>query len=268
MAKNRRDKGRHMKVRTSISLVATAGLALVLLAACSAPPSTILLSPPTESGAPTQPAQVTPTTPVPKELGSATWKYKSSEGYTWSITYTVWEPFQADSSGPVGHPGDAGRTLDPAVDYDPARDLVIPVRVEIQNTTTGFVLKDKGTGVSLIGIYNAAKVADGIRLVDYDGQELCNFEVMVTNAQIERIGFGRNGGPINMTWSSVPPAAHGTSVAFVILRDYYTPAAPQGEKVLLGKLALAPDSLTWDTELADKKPAVGITLSGKVVSGN
>lgn len=258
-----------------LELVAAAVLVVAAIGVVACEPKNA-----SESQTPAATIEVIPTPSEPRSAavelksGSTTWDYKRSDGYSYSLTFTMWEPIPADASGPIGHPGDSGLTLDSVVDYDPSKDVAIPFQIQAKNTTSDFSLDELGYSVEFFAVGGS----DPTFRIDGNHPVFMDY-VRSDGAMTEQWAVQTNGGSVLVTpykeaeaaghyWASVAPQATGSMNAFIILNDYFTPATPDGPKGLLDKLAVGPGiGSVFNWEATDKSNALGLTFSGKVVAG-
>ena len=234
---------------------------------------------PLEASQPASPDPTASPAPTAATLTSthATWKYKRGDGYTSSVTFTVWTPVPKDVSGAFGHPEDASSTVDPTADYDPTTDVAIPFQVKLENTTSGFDLNDARTLVQLFGLslgnskmeisMDHPKLMDTI-LFFSDGRSTDNWQVYTENQlgywYVKVMPANTDDTPIIITWSALSPKASSTVNAFIILHDYYSPATPAGATALLSRIAANPMTMD-DWTVAGQSAPKALTLSGKIV---
>lgn len=265
-----------------LSVLAMGMVAAALLAGCSSS-ATSGQSGATQAATSAQPsdtatAQPTPTAnPSPMTSAHATWKYKRSDGYTSSVTFTVWTPVPKDVSSAFGHPEDANGAVDPTADYDPTTDVAIPFQVKLANTTSGFDLSDARTLVQLFGLsLGSSKMEispDHPKLMDTilffsDGRSTDNWQVYTENQfgywYVKVMPANTDDTPIIISWSALSSQASSTVNAFIVLHDYYSPATPAGARELLTRIAANPMTMDDWTPAGQSAPKA-LTLSGKVV---
>jgi len=188
------------------------------------------------------------TTPAQEFLKySSTHEYIQSDGYKYTETYTVWEPDTTREKSSIQHPLDNSFTLG---DFDPKVDLVIPMQIQIQNTTPSFDLENAQTIVCLYGNRNIdsniikciaqgkiikfiANFSDGTSSVDWGAtiSDGWNGQALAVTSQSST----------NVSWPTLPPDSISTINCFVVICDYYTPAYPDGSELLLDRLAIGSD---------------------------
>jgi len=279
--------GRHGRGQLTLTLVLASLAVALLLCGCGsssggggAATASSLSSP---SVAPQQalPESTASSAPATPNLASkrATWDFKRGDGYTCSVTFTVWAPPPANVSSAFGHPAAASDAVDPTADWDPKTDLVIPFQVKVENTTSGFELSDARTMVVLFGLHlGSSKLeisADHPKLMVSmfffsDGPSTTNWQVYTDDEGfgpgVKVMGANTNDDSTIITWSTLSPQASSTVNAFIILHDYYSPASPAGAKALLSHLAAVPSLTMDDWTDVGKGGQKCLTLSGKVVS--
>lgn len=90
---------------------------------------------PTPESASTQPTTV----PAPSGAESISISQKTQDGYSYELEYSVWDPVPSKEGGIYTHPGSYSFTCPT---FDPEKDIAIPVRVLITNTTEKFSLEN------------------------------------------------------------------------------------------------------------------------------
>lgn len=154
-------------------------------------------------------------------VGSCTWEYADSNGYSYSLTFSVFNPILNAVVGETSHPYDLSAKL-MSSSYDPKTDLVIPATVAIKNTTSNFDIyasyNGKINGNSSVDIIIDSCYSDG------------NKDTFLSEEYL----FGGQ-------WTDpFSPNQTGFSRFFIIIDDYYSPNYPNGNIALLDELAFTP----------------------------
>jgi hypothetical protein len=211
-----------------------------------------------------------PTTPQGAELGSATWNGKRADGYTCSLTWTVWQPVPADTGDSAVHPADSGLSLASTTDYDPTKDLAIPVQVEVDNSSSGFDL-DINLIVDLNnprGITSDSPTGKwSYYVVDFaDSRQTARWVVTLDHGAVSTAPqtIDNADGAQILSWSQIPPSGTGTDNAFFVIRDYFTPAQPDGPKGLLAKLGVRP--MLGSGFRSSEADAEALSFSGETIA--
>jgi hypothetical protein len=217
----------------------------------------------------TQPADTTTqpaitTAAVDEKKYSASREFDSSDGYKYLETFTVWEPITGSNGALIYHPFNNAFSVS---DYDPVKDMVIPLMISIKNTTVGFDSPQIGTHLlfwpvlcddpGLIDYLKLSKIMDVITYQYNYGTKTNKYSLVYTQNSIFTQGDELMTGLPGNTWNPIPSGATAYSLFFVIIHDYITPASPDGNKALLDYIAVGPGHLMNDGV---------ITLSGTVIS--
>lgn len=204
--------------------------------------------PPTTTNATTI---ATPTaTPVPVKTHFVTHEYVLKSGYTYEETYTIWETAPNHDTTIVSHPLDD--TFTPS-NFDPEKDLAIPMQIQIQNTTESFNLDDATTTA---GLFRSTKEIDENMLNYLDKfktiEILVNYSNGTTTYEWELSSATNNLTLFStdywsISWPSLSPNHYGQVLFFIIVHDYYTPAFPDGNSKLLDLLFVGTYALIEET---------------------
>lgn len=172
----------------------------------------------------------------------------------------------ADTGDSAVHTADSTFTLASGADYDPAKDLAIPVQVQVENSTPRFDL-DVLVGVNLNNPLGLMDNPTGhIYLVDFvDSSRTTTWSVILGNGTVSTSMAGDiANGDYWRSWSQIPPGGTGIDNGFYVIRDYFTPAHPDGPKGPLAKLGVAP---TFGSGfVSSKADAQALSFSGKVIA--
>lgn len=156
-----------------------------------------------------------------------TWQTTTRLGYTAEHTVRI-EPVQ---SATAAHPDDPGLRADNICGLDPTTDAVIPIWMQVTNTTSGYdaMLSSRfairvGTGWNdpapeTVRLAVAAEFSDGPSCEEPD-QPRGGLE----------FGFART--------ESAATGEYGLTHAFIVLRDYYSPRYPDGNVADLSRILI------------------------------
>jgi len=176
-------------------------------------------------------------------IGSGTWEYADSNGYSYSLTFSVYNPILNAVVGETSHPYDSDETLMSSF-YDPKTDLVIPATVSIKNTTNNFDIYASFKGT----ITGSSSVDVIIDACFYDGFESYNVDIFLSEEYY------------SAEWTD-PLVSNQTGVScfFIIIDDYYSPNYPNGNIALLDELAFYPTTTNGEYVSDDN---YGYSLTG------
>jgi len=153
-------------------------------------------------------------------VGSCTWEYADSNGYSYSLTFSVYNPILNAVAGETSHPYDSSNKLMSSF-YDPKTDLVIPATVSIKNTTNNFDIYASFKG-TITGSSSEDVIIDGCFS---DGNE----DTFLSEEYY------------SVKWDTpFPYNTTGVNPFFIIIVDYYSPNFPNGNMALLDELAFTP----------------------------
>lgn len=241
-----------------------------------------------ESAAATTPSTTTTETTTPAQVSSnnysTSWNFANNSGYTYTVTAYLWEPIKSAKIG-VQHPADYEDTLSSDSDFDPAKDLVIPGKFRVQNTTSNYSTKIDASAI----LKNSSNISGGEAIYNGAGTPPTNMDDRITIEEFftsgpsnkscsSNNGFDGMGGTrdFGAQWEDMASGSYGSHTFFIIVHDYYSPATPEGDPQLLDwiTLRMMDNSLTTDEYIASFKntdgstgfySSTGLTLSGKVV---
>lgn len=174
----------------------------------------------------------TPTpTPTPSGIDASTftatntWNWTSTQdgGYTETVTFEVGAPLKLSTSPYYYNNYDTGAVTLEAGDYcsvDSVRDAVVPYRLTVANSTTGF---DAQVGANLTMTLDVESLYS-------DGGE----------CQSAGDAFGVQ------SVEALSPGEDIVNRGFIILSDYYTPAAPTGDPAVISEELVTVNSSTDD----------------------
>jgi len=182
---------------------------------------------------------------------------KTSDGYTYDVMYSVWDPVSPQTGNKYIHPGDDSFKC-PV--FDPEKDLVIPVRVLVTNTTEKFSLENIEDSTQMYGdiLHATSDVPVSADFVtDFSGgiktSHICiygeNGNVKIKKADA---GGDEDAFPTGKT-GKLEPNEGKKICSFFVIHDYYSPATPNGKIGLLKSVGF----------VADKKM---LTLSKSIIN--
>lgn len=252
-------------------------LVLILLAGCGA----------VESGpAPTTatPIPITPTptvvpspTPTMAELfpNEASWHFRNQRGYSYQMSIKVGAPMRMPEFGSLPHPAKRDVTVENLCKVDPQFDIVIPVVWSAKATTIGF---DTPINMRAIIASGGADDYSGRGVAPSQGDQRILVAQKFSSSQdcSSHSSYNDDRG-FNVEWNDpIPTGTTVTHYFFIIVKDYFTPATPNGDLSLLDSISIVPSSggdfadsamLYYDqgARYSHYYSQKQITLSGKVV---
>lgn len=236
------------------------------------PPASPTAVPPTSTPWPTP----TPTMTMEEEFPArATWKLRNQAGYSYDMTIALADKVRVPTDQPLTHRLDRDLVLGTGCVAEPQFDIVIPGYMSAKATTVGFdTVVRMRAGFSASGYsansreYSGRGVppsSDDYRIqVEQNFSSGPNCEGFATRG--DNTGFG-------VQWET--PASSGTvltSEFFIIVKDYFSPATPNGDYWLLDWIVISPQSggdyddqssLFTLVNSGDYMPA--LTLTGRTV---
>jgi len=196
---------------------------------------------PSPSDTPTPEASITPTPTVPPAPAGPSWNFANQSGYSYRMSFTVGAPgrFHKDET----HPASSAARYGSACSIDAATDLVIPVTWSATATTSGYK-----TRIAMRALIQQTGVAyTGAGIAPYDGDDRVLIEQYFTSGPVCNTesstniwGYGHSDG-FGVQFND--PIAEGdrAQAAFtVIIKNYFTPATPQGDTALLDWISIRP----------------------------
>lgn len=267
--------------KSKIAMLALLCLALTL-SGCGGSGSSRSSEPTAIPATPT-PTVIPPTptpTPTISELfpHEAKWTYKNNSGYSFDMTLALGNPTKIPEDRMFMHPRSRDFNLGNVCSLNPKSDIVIPAYWEAKATTVGWdtplamgaMFSSGGAGTSN-GEYKGRGVApfsgDGRVSVaqDFsDGSKCSGFD------SSDHYGYGGTMG-FNVRWiDAVPNGSVRMAPFFIVVRDYYSPATPNGDTSLLDWIVIQPISAgDWDNPAMVFKPVngshLGFTLNGRLL---
>jgi hypothetical protein len=175
---------------------------------------------------------------------------KSATGYSFSLGLTFRDPSPKSASS-VTHPDDQSFVAGRACAFDPALDAALPIRVSVRALTSGF---DTPVGVAL-------HIDDSLNY-NVTGSDV---EVNYSDGVQCKQPVGSNS--ISVSWSDALQKGQTRSIeAFVIVKNFYSPAAPSGDRTLLHAIGLGPDA-TFAGDQAYGTDWTTVDLTGAAYNG-
>lgn len=169
------------------------------------------------------------------------WQYSNELGYSYDMEIAVGAPLNDVSSLTADDDlTQVGSVC--ASDYDPTTDVIIPVRWTATATTSGY-----DTTIAMrMQIELAPSEYTGSAVAPQTGDERIEAERYFSSGNsCEAMSSTGNGGlygtDISVEWSE--PLSEGQTVTDyfdLIVKDYYTPAAPDGDAAFLDAVAMRP----------------------------
>lgn len=166
------------------------------------------------------------------------WNFSNALGYSYDMKIAVGDPLR-DVNG-KSSPGNGAYTIGSACDIDPKTDVVIPVRWIMTATTSGYdtpitvraALRPTETGYTGAGV-TPKRTDSRVRIEQYfsSGPDC--------NSSGSEGWYGE--GSWSVKWDE--PTSEGESrisYFLIIIKDYYTPATPDGDTSLLSAIAITP----------------------------
>lgn len=245
-------------------------------------------SPTATSGVPTLTPTATtiPTaTPTTDEIfpNKLVWHFANKRGYTYDLTIALGKPTHIPESGTLTHPLDRDFALDSACTVDPQFDVVIPAYLSAEATTVGF-----DTPISIRASFTSggSGISDhkyfGPGVAPYDGDNRIRVAQLFSDGPICKrfdstttFSYGSYD-TFGVQWENpIPNGSIRTHKFFIVVKDYFTPATPNGDPVLLSWIVLkaVPGGDFDDAAMLYREVGSGegisatkrgITLSGKV----
>jgi hypothetical protein len=166
----------------------------------------------------------------PLEAGSAGGYVLSAtddSGYTSTVTLSVDQPVRVGAASSTS----LARKVK-ACSADPITDAIVPVRVQVENTTKKF---PSVLGVDLQVSSSALDVASDVQ---YSTGPVCNSPSNSTTNRVFGLEFN----------DPIGPGASASSDFFLVLHNYYSPSLPSGDVTDYGDLTLMPVLTFGDTD--------------------
>ena len=210
----------------AIAAVMTISASLVLVGCAIAPEHEVYQSERRDSTRSSEP-EPTPTTEVVEEPAQTdfteiTWVMENSEGYSYDLTLALAPAAPADSSA---HPFNSSIVGGHECGIDPTTDAVIPAQLRAVARTAGFE-----TPLSfVIGVVGGSPGDDRIAL---EGTTECTPSSSGGNSSDAFRGNWSGGGTLYASGDGPPDYAF-----FILVRDYYSPAHPEGDADWLSGLS-------------------------------
>ena len=174
----------------------------------------------------------------------------SSEGFSYTLEFSISDPQRIEAYAEVHHPTIYGEVLQDACDteFNATTDAVLSGELTATATTI-----DRPTPVSLRGIFSRwGLVLD--EESDYSGagappfqgdgrvivaQFYSDDEACRSMSTTDVYGF-RHASLMYVSWSAVSPGERVTHPFFLVIKDYYSEATPDGDPALLDWIVFRP----------------------------
>lgn len=193
----------------------------------------------TETQPPQSAATPTPTPSAP--LGSVTWSLESASGYTEKVSVAVGDVMTGTELEGVSFSYhstvdgmDGSIPLDNVCSVDPDSDAVIPVTVTATSTTAGFQAYLSYT----VGAFDTSD-SEYVAPTSMDSADRFETANAYSGGDTSCRSLTREGAGAH--WSTpVDQGGTRTDLFYVVVHDYRTPAAPDGDAPVLGLIRLIP----------------------------
>ena len=268
-----RDRSMAWKVLSAgvaVALVITAAVTtfavtgLGVLSAGSSAPGASVVDP--ANGPLPEPAELTPDTPAPTiQIDGMRGLFSFAARAVYTVDYATGNGYTARATWGVGQvfrPTDL--TFDPAVDptqvcaLDPQADAVIPYALEVVNTTANFEQQVRA------GLYSPDSSDGEISIMRaLDSGPLCNMwgdAVDESNAYFDALSVESP--------DALPPDGWISLRGYIVLPDYFSPTAPQGDSARLARMAAEASVVPYADPGPKFYPVVGCSGPGVTVSGS
>jgi len=200
---------------------ASLAMSLVLLAGCGSSPSatnSVEVTIPSNAGGGRPPAAASGIDITTLSARSQLTLTRSG-GYTFGVEIAIGAPVHISPQA-ILTAGGMTLTAGTACAANPATDAAVPLTVTVTNHTSGF---------PAVGSYSLAALQ-----VDAIGNEAPDLEeAFETGPTCHGMGGGAADASGGAVTRELNPDSSSTSPAFVIIHNYYSPAAPDGDKSLL-----------------------------------
>jgi hypothetical protein len=257
-----------------------AGIAVALalavaatVTACSAPrprpvaddphPPSVAVDSPTPTPTPT-----TPSVSAGALTHVATWSYANPQKYTFTMKVSLGGLIRGSEASGVRHPlSTSGFTAGANCSIDPSTDAVIPGSLLVTATTQGF-----DTPISTRFTFNPVNRNPAGRPISREDGRISVDMSYGKCEGLSTINIGVAGAGVK--WPTpMKTGQRGRADFFLVLHDYYSPTAPQGDTAWLDNVALQPmwggSNVTEADRLKIYQPDIsatkGLTLSGRTV---
>jgi hypothetical protein len=162
-----------------------------------------------------------------------------SNGYSSRVTLSVDQPVKVSAAASSS----VGRKV-AACPVDPNTDALVPVEVQVANTTASF---PSVLGMNLVVDSTGLDVATDIR---YASGPTCNTPGSSSSDQVFGLEYDE----------SIAPGAAASTVFFLVLHGYYSPNLPSGDTARYDALVLRP-TLTFGDTSSDSARRVSPTVT-------
>lgn len=210
----------------AVAAAVTITASLVLVGCAFAPEHEVYQSERRDSTRTSEPEPVPTKAPVDEpaqsEFTEITWVMENSEGYSYDLTLALAPASPADSTP---HPFNSAIVAGHECGIDPATDAVIPAQLRAVARTQGFE-----TPLSfVIGVVGGSSNDDRIAL---EGTTECTPSSSGGTSSDAFRGNWSGGGTLFVSGDGPPDYAF-----FILVRDYYSPAHPDGDVEWLSGLS-------------------------------
>jgi len=239
----------------------------------------------TPTPTPTQAPHPASNSPIAQNV----WRFANQDKYSYSETIQVWAPLPHAKVG-VSHPGNSAVTLGSTCSYNPNTDLVIPASIGAIATTPNFktsleanALFVNGSSLGAIASGNTSysKPYAGPGTPPADGDNRVSVFESFTSGPVCKDysstniwGYG-HAASFGVNFGQANNGQGGTSDMFIIVRNYFSPATPNGDSALLDWITIRPmfsgsagtsgQFVDVDSNDLGAYSGVGMTLSGQIL---
>lgn len=212
----------------------------ILTTGCSAQ----VQSDPSEAGAQTTSQQVTkapppPASPIEFKDSGHTWAFKNASGYSYELQIAVAPAAKFVADQHVADDAEVGS----ACSINPQTDVIVPIRFFVKATTEGYDTpltirySNVWTGIPYTGTGIAPGMDDRRVMVE---QYFGSGPKCEPSSSANQVGFS-SASSFGVKWDEpVPTGQTKISRATVIIKNYFTPATPDGDDALLDWIGIGP----------------------------
>ncbi|HEU0206930.1 MAG TPA: hypothetical protein VFQ74_09610 [Pseudolysinimonas sp.] len=194
---------------------------------------------PSEAG--TSTPTPTPTTPPPPVVPGASWTFANQSGYSYRMSFIVGTPVRYRKN--ETHPASSTAVYGSACSIDAATDLVIPVTWSATATTSGYK-----TRIAMRALISKTDIAyTGAGIAPFDGENRVLIEqyfssgpVCDTESSTNIWGYGHSDGFGVQFTDPIAEGGRAQAAFTIIVKNYFTPATPQGDTALLDWISIRP----------------------------
>jgi hypothetical protein len=175
-----------------------------------------------------------------------TWHQDGGNGYTYDVSLAVGAPTTAAT-------GSGGTVGGVCTDFDPAKDIALPITLTATSTTTGFTIPTLRVELYTYAFGGKIHVTDGAWYIGSDifsANEGGTYEAEEYfsggNSQCWQPAQGYSSGLLSVTWSDgLEPGAKGVWNIIFIVKGYKNPSHPSGNPALLSGIGISPQLAMW-----------------------